>query len=103
MSSHRSALPTNLLDSAAYRAVIDEFFNVEPDIWAALERTYVGAGISANWDALFQTIELFRTVAVEVGDQLGHIYPYDMDQRVLAYLQKLQGLNRPAEPFGGRS
>jgi aminoglycoside 6-adenylyltransferase len=75
--------------------------HVEPAIWAALERTYVGAGSAANWDALFQTIELFRSVAVEVGDQLGYVYPADMDRRVVAYVQKLQCLDRPAEPFGG--
>jgi len=77
--------------------------HVEPDIWAALEHTYVGAGISANWDALFQTIELFRSVAAEVGDQLGYTYPHDMEQRVLAYLQKVQGLDRPATALGSRS
>lgn len=77
--------------------------HVEPAIWAALERTYVGAGIAANWDALFQTIELFRSVALEVGDQLGYVYPADMDQRVLAHVQKVQGLNRPAVPFGDRA
>jgi aminoglycoside 6-adenylyltransferase len=77
--------------------------HVEPDIWAALERTYVGAGIAANWDALFQTIELFRTVAVEVGGQLGYAYPHSMDQRILAYLRKVQGADRPAAPLKGRS
>jgi aminoglycoside 6-adenylyltransferase len=76
--------------------------HVEPATWAALERTYVGAGIAANWEALFQTIELFRSVATAVGDLLGYVYPADMDQRVVAYVQKLQGLNRPAEPFGSR-
>ena len=77
--------------------------HVEPAIWAALERTYVGAGRAENWDALFQTIELFRSVAVEVGDQLGYAYPYDMEQRVLAYLQKVQRFDRPAAALGGRS
>jgi aminoglycoside 6-adenylyltransferase len=77
--------------------------HVEPAIWAALERTYVGAGIAENWAALFQTIELFRSVAIDVGGQLGHMYPHDMDQRVVAYVQKLQAFDRPPKPSGGRA
>jgi Streptomycin adenylyltransferase len=67
------------------------------------ELLLVGAGIAASWDALFQTIELFRTVAVEVGDQLGYVYPYNTAQRVLAYLRKVQGMDRQAAPLGDRS
>jgi aminoglycoside 6-adenylyltransferase len=77
--------------------------HVDPDIWAALERTYVGAGISVNWDALFQTIDLFGSVAIDVGDQLGYDYPRDLDQRIRAYLEKVQHLDRPADRSGGRS
>jgi aminoglycoside 6-adenylyltransferase len=77
--------------------------HVDPDIWAALERTYVGADISVNWDALFQTIDLFGRVATEVGEQLGYVYPRDLDQRVRAYLEMVQHLDRPTEPFRGRS
>jgi aminoglycoside 6-adenylyltransferase len=76
--------------------------NVDPGIWAALERTYVGAEIAANWEALFQTIELFHAVAVAVGSQLGYTYPSAMEQRILAHLSKLRHLDRPA-PLEGRS
>jgi aminoglycoside 6-adenylyltransferase len=75
---------------------------VQPDIWAALERTYVGAGSAANWEALFQTIDLFRAVSIGVGDHLGYAYPHDLDQRVNAYLQKVQRLDRPAAAFINR-
>ena len=77
--------------------------HVAPEVWAALERTYVGAGSSANWDALFQTIELFRGVAVDVGDQLGYAYPAAMEQQILAYLRKVQGLDRPVASLEGQS
>ena len=43
----------------------------------------VGAGIAENWNAPFQTIELFRSVAIDIGAQLG--------------------LDRPPKPFGGRT
>jgi len=34
-------------------------------------------------------MELFRQVAMEVGEGLGYEYPLDLDQRVTAYVQKL--------------
>lgn len=69
---------------------------VDPDTWGALERTYVGADPAANWAALFQTVELFRAIAVDVGDRLGYSYPHEMDQRVWARLESIQRLERPA-------
>jgi len=72
---------------------------LEPEIWSNLESTYVGAGTEENWDALFSTIDLFRRVAVEVGDHLGYAYPHDLHQRVVQYLQKVKNLDRRAESF----
>ena len=63
-------------------------------IWSLLEDTYVGAGSEENWDALFKTIELFRRVAIEVAESLGHEYLHDLDQRVTIYLRKVKALNR---------
>ena len=74
---------------------------VDPVRWAELERTYVGAGSAENWEALFNTINLFRTVAVEVADHLGFEYPHDLDRRVTAYLHKVKHLDRHAETFPG--
>jgi aminoglycoside 6-adenylyltransferase len=64
-------------------------------LWAELERTYAGGSISGNWDALFATLELFRSVAVEVGDLLGFRYPQDLDARVRAYLEDVRNLKHP--------
>ena len=61
-----------------------------PDIWSQLERTYVGADIAENWEALFQTIALFRRAATEVAGHLGYVYPHDLDRRVMVYLQKVK-------------
>ena len=61
------------------------------EIWSQLESTYVGAGIEENWDALFRTLALFRQVAVEVAEQLGYAYPYDMDRHVVAHAQEVKG------------
>jgi aminoglycoside 6-adenylyltransferase len=70
-----------------------------PDIWSQLERTYVGAGIVENWEALFQTLALFRQVAMQVADHLGYVYPLDLDQRVTTYVQKVKRLDHGAESF----
>lgn len=67
------------------------------DLWAALENTYTGAGLEANWEALFKTIDLFRSAAIEVGVNLGYTYPADLEARVVAYLKKVRHLERHAE------
>ena len=72
-----------------------------PEIWSQLESTYVGAGIEENWDALFRTLALFRRVAVEVAAQLGYVYPYEMDQRVVAYAQEVKGVERAVSAWAG--
>jgi len=72
---------------------------LSPDLWAELESTYTGAGLEANWEAMFRTIALFRKVAMEVGDRLGYAYPHNLDRRTVAYLQKVKNLDRQAESF----
>ena len=72
---------------------------LRPDLWAWLERTYCGAGMDANWAALFETIALMRQVAGEVAERLGFRYPEDLEQRVMAYVLKVKNLDRGAERF----
>ncbi len=68
---------------------------LRPDLWAELEATYTGADPGKNWEAMFRTIELFRKVAVEVGDSLGFAYPQDLHDRAVAYLQWVRALPPP--------
>lgn len=65
---------------------------VAPEIWSALAATYVGAEITENWDAMIRTIDLFRRVAVAVGEHLGYAYPHALDQRVQVYLDHVKTL-----------
>jgi aminoglycoside 6-adenylyltransferase len=69
------------------------------DLWGELENTYTGAGLEANWEAMFKTIALFRKAAIEVGEHLGYTYPAELDRRVVAYLEKVKNLDRNAESF----
>ncbi len=72
---------------------------LRPDLWAELESTYTGAAPEANWEALFRSIALFRRAAVEVGDLLGYTYPEALEQRAVAYVNKVKRLRRDAETF----
>ena len=68
---------------------------VDPTLYAALEKTYVGAGTEENWEALFSTIDLFRRVAQEVAEGLRFAYPHDQERRVLIYLNTVRYRNFP--------
>lgn len=61
-----------------------------PKIWSKLEKTYAGAGITENWDALFSTISLFRDVGIDVAKGLGYVYPYDLDHKVTNFVQEIR-------------
>jgi aminoglycoside 6-adenylyltransferase len=65
------------------------------DIWADLECTYVGASIAENWEALFLTMDLFRRVALQVGDHLGYLYPEELHQRVRNYITQIRDMPSP--------
>jgi aminoglycoside 6-adenylyltransferase len=65
---------------------------LDAETWAEVERTYAGAGIEENWEALFATIRLFRRMAMSVAESLGFQYPTDTDAAVSAYLEKVRRL-----------
>ena len=66
---------------------------LDAENWADVERTFAGAGLGENWDAMFQTMDVFRRLASHVGRHLDYRYPTELDSRVTAYLQKLRGLS----------
>jgi aminoglycoside 6-adenylyltransferase len=72
---------------------------LRPELWSELEKSYVGPGWEENWEALYQTIDVFRKAAEEVGSQLGYAYPDELDRRAVAYFQKVQGLGSDISTF----
>jgi aminoglycoside 6-adenylyltransferase len=74
---------------------------VAPEIWLELENTYVGAGVEENWVALFNTIDLMRKLANDIGSRLGYSYPNDLDRRMMVYLRMVKGLDLEARGFPG--
>lgn len=63
---------------------------LRPDLWAALESTYTGAGIEENWQALFRLLDLMHQAGTEVGEKLGFAYPESIDRRTRVYLERLK-------------
>jgi len=48
--------------------------------------------LAENWEALVNTMALFRKVAVEVGDHLAYACPHGLPQRVSAYVEQFRRL-----------
>jgi len=82
---HNWSVPTGSLGKGLKK-------RLPPEIWSELENTYAGANTQDNWEALFRTIALFRQVAIEVGTGLGYEYPLELDQRVTAFVQRMQDM-----------
>lgn len=60
--------------------------------WDAFMATYVGIERNAHRAALFTTIELFRTIAIELAEQLGFAYPHATDERISGYLRAIRNI-----------
>ncbi len=69
---------------------------LRPDLWRALELTFVDARLDANWEALFATLALFRQAAQGIASRLGFAYPLAMDEQLVAYARELHERQRPA-------
>jgi aminoglycoside 6-adenylyltransferase len=88
---HDWSVPTGNLGKGLKR-------RLPPGIWAEVERTYAGASISDNWNALMHTLALFRRVAIEVGEHLGYGYPDDLHERVCAYVEHIRQFPQGGAP-----
>jgi aminoglycoside 6-adenylyltransferase len=72
---------------------------LRPDLWEAMKGIYTGAGLNENWEGLFLTIELMHKTAVEVGEKLGFFYPYELETKMIAHLQRVKELDKEANRF----
>lgn len=55
-----------------------------------LDRTYMGAAMTDNWEALFALASLFERAARRVGEELGYAYPTALGQGVHDFLRQVQ-------------
>ncbi len=82
---HDWSLPMGWLGKGLKRHLTSE-------MWSSLAHTYAGASLEESWDALFAMIALFRQAATSVADDLGYLYPHDLDARVTAYAQQVHAM-----------
>lgn len=63
---------------------------LQPGLWEQLCHTYADADDQHSWDALLVMGDLFRTVAMAVGQHFGYAYPLGDDERVTAHLRHVR-------------
>ncbi|MFP3388497.1 aminoglycoside 6-adenylyltransferase [Brevibacillus sp. SIMBA_040] len=65
--------------------------------WEMYKKTYSDSDYEHTWDALFVTCELFRRLALDVGDSLGFTYPVKDDESMMEYLRCVRNLPSDAK------
>jgi aminoglycoside 6-adenylyltransferase len=70
---------------------------LEPDLWEMVLKTYPYADYAQIWESLFSMGDLFRIMAVCVGDHYGYEYTHSEDKRVSAHLSHVKSLPRDAQ------
>lgn len=61
---------------------------LDQDNWERLMNTYPCGDYEQVWDSLFETIDLFEQVALEVASILGYHYPIEDASKVRQYLKR---------------
>jgi aminoglycoside 6-adenylyltransferase len=65
---------------------------LKPEVWAEVEKTFGGADDKGHWQALSQTILVFRGCAASVARSLGYEYPRELDERMMRYVVAIRDL-----------
>jgi aminoglycoside 6-adenylyltransferase len=63
---------------------------VSADTWRALESTFTGPDVPANWEALFAMVDVFGRIAAEVAEFLGYRYPGTLVFRVTDHARRMR-------------
>lgn len=61
---------------------------LDNEIWERLMKTYPSGDYEQVWNSLFETIDLFEQVAIEVASILEYQYPFEDANKVKQYLTK---------------
>ncbi|MGF6929103.1 aminoglycoside 6-adenylyltransferase [Chitinophaga sp. W2I13] len=70
---------------------------LEPEVYDKMLATYSDADLQHIWQAVYTTMDLFRSSARFVATQLGYEYPENWDRNVTAYMLHVQQLPKDAE------
>jgi aminoglycoside 6-adenylyltransferase len=88
------------VDSGKFGKWLKKYLPAE--IWESYVRTYSGADYAETWAALFEALSLTRKIGPVVAQALGYPYPYEDDERTVAYLRQVQSLPPDATSFDGK-
>ncbi|WP_042348200.1 aminoglycoside 6-adenylyltransferase [Bacillus massiliigorillae] len=61
---------------------------LDNDIWERLMKTYPNGDYEQVWNSLFEAIDIFEQVAIEVANILEYQYPFEDANKVKQYLTK---------------
>ncbi len=70
---------------------------IEPEIWAELEKTYSNANYENIWESLFTMGNLFRRLATEVAAEFGFQYHQQEDNNVSDFIRRIKRLPKDAK------
>ena len=70
---------------------------LEPEIWASLEKTYSDADFENIWESLFEMGSLFRRLAKVVASKFGFCYPQQNDDNVSDFIRRIKYLPKDAK------
>ena len=82
------------LDFALAPTTVLEEMVTEQKLNSLCERGYAAFGrfnAGDAWPTLLATASLFRDLAIETSEKLGHRYPHDVDRSISGYLRKFEG------------
>jgi aminoglycoside 6-adenylyltransferase len=71
--------------------------DIEPEIWAELEKTYSDSNFDNSWESLFTAGSLFRRVAQAVASNFAFEYSQKDDENVSAHLRRIKSLPEDAK------
>ena len=62
-----------------------------PQVWERLHAAFGRFNAGDVWPTLLATASLFRDLAIETSEKLGHRYPHDVDRSISGYMRKFEG------------
>lgn len=74
---------------------------VDDETWREVEATFAGAGEREGWNALFAMLRLFRRATHEVAARLGFTPPSDLEDTMIAHLERVRRGGGAREGQGG--
>lgn len=67
--------------------------SIDEPTWAHYLRTFGGASVEDGWRAMFEMVDLVRSVGTGLADSYGYEYPFEVDTNVSSHLRRVQQMD----------